>query len=94
MLEPDSVIVPVPTLVSPPVPDITPEKVVLASLPPVVSVAEPSVTLPAPAREPIALLKLLRASVAPALTETAPLSPNALPEPACRTPALTKVAPV
>ena len=94
MLAPSSVIVPVPVLVSPPVPDITPEKVVLVSLPPVVSVAEPSVTLPAPASEPIALLKLLRASVAPALTETALLSPNALPEPACSTPASTAVAPV
>jgi hypothetical protein len=45
--------VPVPVLVRPPVPEITPEKVVLVLLPPAVSVAEPSVTPPAPASEPM-----------------------------------------
>jgi hypothetical protein len=53
VLAPDSVSVPAPILVSPPLPDIVPENVVLVLSLPVVSMAEPSVTLPAPASEPM-----------------------------------------
>src|SRR5262249_60777168 len=53
MLLPESVSVPLPILVSPPVPEIVPENAVLVLSLPVVSVAEPSVTAPAPASEPM-----------------------------------------
>ena len=74
-------------------PDTTPEKVVLVSLPPVVSVPEPRVTFPAPASDPTVSLKLLRARIAPELTVTALGAEKLLVAPPCRTPALTKVAP-
>jgi hypothetical protein len=94
-LAPDSVSVPVPTLVRPPVPSITPANVVLALSPPAVSVAEPSVTLlPAvPASEPMVWFRLLRSSTAPAATVNALNGENALTAPACRVPALTSVGP-
>src|SRR5262245_7891751 len=53
VLVPDSVIVPVPILAGPPVPESVPENAVLVLSLPVVSVAEPSVTAPAPASEPM-----------------------------------------
>src|SRR5204862_346979 len=49
---PDKVRVPVPVLVSPPVPEATPEKTVDVLSPPTVSVAEPRLALPLPASEP------------------------------------------
>jgi hypothetical protein len=45
--------VPAPILVRPPVPAIEPEKMVLVLSLPMVSIALPSVTPPAPASEPI-----------------------------------------
>ena len=83
---------PAPTLVRPPAPAIAPENVVLVLLP-VVSVAEPSVTLPAPASEPMVWLKLARSSVAPDATVNALTAENAFAAPACSVPALTAVAP-
>jgi len=50
--EPEMVSVPAPAFVRPPVPVIVPLKMVLVPSPPAVSVAEPSVTAPAPATEP------------------------------------------
>ena len=85
---------PVPVLVRPPVPEIAPEKVVLVLSLPVVSVAAPSVTLPAPASEPIVWLKPLKSSVAPDATVNALNGENAFAAPACSVPALTLVAPV
>ena len=84
---------PAPTLVSPPMPDIVPANVVLVLSLPVVSVAEPSVTLPAPASEPMVWLKLARSSVAPPATVNALPADNAFAAPACSVPALTAVAP-
>jgi hypothetical protein len=51
-LFPDNVSVPEPALVTPPVPEITPENAVFEPSPPAVNVAEPNVTEPAPAIEP------------------------------------------
>ena len=93
VLAPDSVSVPAPILVSPPMPDIVPENVVLVLSLPVVSVAEPSVTLPAPASEPMVWLKPSRSSVAPLATVNALPAENAFAAPACSVPALTAVAP-
>ncbi len=84
---------PLPILVSPPVPDIAPENVVLVLSPFVISVAEPSVTLPAPASEPMVWLKLLRPSVAPEPTVNALLDEKAFVAPACSVSTLTAVAP-
>ena len=78
----------------PPAPEIVPEKMVLVLSLPVVSVAEPSVTPPVPASEPIVWLKLARASVAPLATVKALNGENALTAPACSVPAFTPVAPV
>ena len=51
---PESVNVPVPILVKPPpTPEMSPEKFVLVLSLPVLTVAEPSVTLPPPASEPM-----------------------------------------
>ena len=85
---------PIPTLVRPPEPEITPENVVLVLSLPVVSVAAPSVTLPAPASEPMVWLKLFRSSVAPLATVNALNGENAFVAPACSVPAFTLVAPV
>ena len=74
----------------------TPPNVVLALSPPLVSVAAApvSVTVPAPASEPMLLENPPRSSVAPLATVTAELEPKADVEPACSAPALTVVAPV
>ena len=93
VLAPASVSVPFPILARPPVPDITPEKIVLVLSLPVVRIAEPSVTLPAPATEPTIWLNPLRLSVAPDATLKALNSENALAIPACKVPMLTEVAP-
>ena len=93
VLAPDSVSVPAPILVRPPMPNIVPENAVLVLSLPVVSVAEPSVTLPAPASEPIIWLKPSRSSVAPLATVNALPAENAFVAPACSVPALTAVAP-
>ena len=69
---------PPPTLVKPPLPEMVPRNVVLVPSLPVVSVADPSVTLPAPASEPMVWLKLARSSVAPAATVNALNGANAL----------------
>ncbi len=84
---------PLPILVNPPEPEIAPENVVLVLLLPVVSVADPSVTLPAPASEPMLWLKLARLSVAPLATVNALLDEKAFVAPACSVPTLTAVAP-
>ncbi len=94
MLGPDSVSAPVPILVRPPAPVIPPENVVLVLSLPVVSVAEPSVTAPAPASEPSVWLKPARAKVAPDATLYELLGEKAFTTPACSVPTLTKVAPV
>ena len=84
---PDSVNVPAPILVRPPVPAMVPEKIVLVLSPFVVSVAEPSVTLPAPASEPMVWFKLARSRVAPDATVNALTAENAFAAPACSVPA-------
>jgi hypothetical protein len=53
LLAPESASVPLPILVRPPVPEIVPENVVLVLSVPVVSVAAPRATEPAPASEPM-----------------------------------------
>ena len=93
MLAPSSVNAPPPTLVSPPLPPIAPENVVLVPSLPVVSVADPNVTLPAPASEPMVWLKPARSSVAPPATVNALTGAKAFAAPACSVPALTAVAP-
>jgi hypothetical protein len=71
-------------LVRPPVPEIVPENVVLMLSLPVVSVAEPSVTPPAPASEPMLWLKLASSSVAPLATVNALNGENAHRPAICR----------
>src|SRR6266511_495048 len=93
VLAPESVSAPLPILVRPPLPEIVPENVVLVLSVPVVSVAEPSVTEPAPARDPIVWLKPLRLSMAPEATVNALPGAKAFAAPACSVPALTDVAP-
>jgi hypothetical protein len=83
----------VPILVSPPVPEIVPENVVLVLSLPVANVAAPSVTEPAPASEPMVWLKLARLSVAPLATVNALLGAKVFAAPASSVPALTAVAP-
>jgi hypothetical protein len=78
---------------SAPVPEIVPENVVLVLSLPVVNVAAPSVTEPAPPSEPMVWLKLLRSSVAPDATVNALPDAKALAAPARSMPALTAVAP-
>ena len=62
--------------------------------PPAVNVPVPSVTLPAPASEPIVSLKLFRLKVAPPATVTALTSAIRLAAPSVSVPALMVVAPV
>ena len=83
-----------PTLARPPLPVMAPEKTVLALLPPVVSVADPSAAVPAPLSEPKVASKLLRSMVAPAAMLTAPGVPNAVALPAISRPPYTSIAPV
>ncbi|PNG60103.1 hypothetical protein CHC07_01832 [Variovorax sp. B4] len=85
--------VPVPILISPPFPDITPLKVVLVLSPPAVSVPVPRATKPKPARLPMVWLKLLRSSVAPPPSVTALAALKAFAAPARRVPALRVVVP-
>ena len=75
-------------------PDTMPLKVVLVSSPPVVSVALPSATLPAPANEPMLSLLPARLSVAPAATVMALASDRLSAAPLARVPAATVVAPL
>lgn len=100
MLLAASVSVPEPVFVSPPVPEIRPEKVVEVLAPPTVRMAAPSITLPPvappPEREPMELLKPLMSRAAPAVLErvTAELFPKAeVDMPALRVPALMMVGP-
>jgi hypothetical protein len=72
---------------SPPLPEMVPENLVLVLSLPVVSVAAPSVTAPAPASEPMVWLKLLRSSVAPLAIVNALNGDSALTAPACKVPA-------
>ena len=53
LFEPDKIKVPLPALVSPPVPEIAPEKFVLELLLPVDRVVVPRLTVPSPARDPM-----------------------------------------
>ena len=73
----------------------TPLKVVEVLSAPAVRVAAAplSVTVPAPAREPIAWLKPLRSRVAPEATVNALAEENELVAPAASVPALTVVVP-
>ena len=91
---PLSVSVPVPLFVSPPEPLMTLEKVVEELLPPAVSEPLPSVTLPAPASEPMVAEKLLRSNVAPPATLTAEALWRPPAAPSLSVPALIAVAPV
>ena len=100
MLLPDRVNVPVPVLVKPPVPLITPAKAVSVLLPPVVKVPAPSVTLPPvappPAKEPMLTLLPFKSRTTPAVLArvTAELLPKALVLPACKVPSSIAVPPV
>ena len=87
--------VPVPDFVSPPLPPMMPEKVVEESSPPAVSVPLPSVTLPAPASEPMAALKLFRSKTAPTPTLTLSAEADGIPVavPSRSVPPLIVVAP-
>src|SRR5947209_7916908 len=88
--------VPAPFLVSAavPLPLRIPEYVVEAPLPPVVSAPPlPSMTGPAPSREPMVILFALMSSVAPVATDTADELPI-FPEPIFRVPPETLVGPL
>ncbi len=78
----------------PPVPEMTPEKVVDVLSAPAVSAPDPRVMLPAPAMEPTVSVKLLRLYVALLATVTAVLLDSTLMAPALKVPALMAVAPV
>ena len=93
VLAPDRVKMPVPCFVNPPVPLMIPEKIVLVASP-VVRMADPMVTLPAPLKEPMVSAKLFKLKVAPALTVTAFVSTIRFAAPSCNVPALIVVAPV
>ena len=75
-------------------PEITPLKVVSASLPPAVKVALPSVRLPPPATEPTVSAKPFKSQVAPLATVTAVLSCKIPAAPLFMVPAFTLVVPV
>ncbi len=96
MLSPASVSVPVPDLVSPPVPLITPSKLVLLLSPPVARFAPSRTSAPEPAIEPTVSVAPLgrRISCAPMATLTALASPSACPPSAMRMPSSTFVAPL
>ena len=89
---------PVPVLTRPPSPEITPANVVVASLPPVVSVCPAAIctppVVPLPAREPM-VSEFDTSSVAPATLAivTAPVLAIALPLRTSSVPALMVVAP-
>ncbi len=88
---PDSVKVPVPIFVKPPLPFNSPLNAVLVLSVPVVNVCD-KVTVPAPAKEPMLCAKLLRSKVP--VTVKALALDSAFVAPACKTPALINVAPV
>src|SRR3954452_19606930 len=92
-LAPVSMNVPAPILVKPPVPPMEPDKIVLVLSLPVVSIALPSATLPAPASEPIDWLKLLRSRAAPLATVNELNGEKAFAPPACKVPTFPAVAP-
>lgn len=92
-LEPDSVSVPEPVLVTPPVPELVPEKVVLLEFPPVVRVAEPSESVPEPDRAPTVSSKFARLNVALLATSTVVESPSTPDAPKVRVPAEIVVVP-
>ncbi len=94
MLVPLTVKTPLPVLVRPPVPLMTPEKLVEVLSPPVVSVPLPRVTLPAPASEPIVPLRLFRSKIAPLATLTAEADDTPPAAPRRSVPVLMVVAPV
>ena len=95
VLLPDKIIVPVPVLVSVPVPLMMPEKVVDPLLPPVVSAPAPSVTLPAPASEPMVSVWPLTLNSAPLATVRAEVSGilSIALTPSCSVPELIVVVP-
>ena len=84
---------PAPALVKLPVPDITPEKVVLFA-PPAVNAPAPSITLPAPEKSPTVWVWPLRSNTPPRLTVRAPVGARLPPGPSCSVPALMMVPPV
>src|SRR5207253_11519200 len=84
--------VPLPDLVRPPVPDRVPLYAVEVLSPPVFSVAEPSVTAPLPASEPIVALLPFRSNVALTATVTALPLGTVLAAPWRNVPALIVVA--
>jgi hypothetical protein len=92
VLTPPTVRVPVPVCANAPVPLITPVYDVTAD-PPTVSVLEPKLTNPAPAKLPIVSPRF-NLSVAEAFTVTAATSAIADPPPSVRVPAFTTAAPV
>ena len=93
---PEKVWVPLPVLlIDPPTPEIAPEKVVELELSlPRVRLAVPRVTFPAPASEPMVLLKWFRAKVFPLAMVNAEFGESAVVEPAWMIPLLTVVAPL
>ena len=99
VLTPESRRLPVPAFTKLPVPDMTPEKVVEVLSPPALSWADPSVTLPAPAKEPTVSEKPARFQVVPEATETAlpsgmtPAAPEASAPPVIATPPTKLLAP-
>ena len=84
---------PDPALVKAPVPEMTPEKVVLAAVEEL-RVADPNVMLPAPEIEPTVSLLLAKAKVAPLDTLRLELSAMTPAAPNVIVPALTVVVPV
>src|SRR5438067_2331610 len=91
---PDKVSVPVPVLTRPPVPLITPENVVEAFVPPLVSANDPRSMLPAPAMEPTVSAAAVSCRVAADDTLTAVVSASELLPASASVPAETFVAPV
>ena len=94
-MAPDRICVPIPVLVRPPVPLITPENVTLDSLlAPTVSVAAPSVTLPAPLRPSIVSALPARSNVTPLATLTSAVSLMRFEPPSVNVPPPNVMVPV
>ena len=85
---------PLPALISEPLPDSAPANALLALPTPAVSVPLPSKKLPLPESAPTDWAKPLRSTAPPALTSRVPPLPNAPAAPARSVPSVTTVGPV
>ena len=94
ILVPVSFMLPTPDFTSPPVPERTPENVDAVPSPPALSVPAPSVTLPAPASEPMVALNPATLNVAPLATFTRDADGLAAATPRVSVPTFTSVLPL